>query len=89
MPKVTHTGDNHGDAGSVRRSNNLSVADRAAGLNDRRDPGSDRRFDRVGERKKASEASTEPTVGDCDSPAARAISAARAAAIFTASTRFI
>src|SRR5262249_23088931 len=51
MPKVTHTGENYGNSGSVRGSDYITVADRAAGLNDSRYPGFYRRLDPVGERK--------------------------------------
>ena len=42
VPKVSHTGHHHRDAGRVRRCNDLFVTDRTAGLNHRRHT----RFDR-------------------------------------------
>ena len=89
VPEVTQPGKHHRNTGSVCGGDYLSVTHRAAGLDDCRDPGFDRRLDPIGEGEERVEASTEPMVGDRDSPAARPISVALAAAIFTASTRFI
>src|SRR6266566_7382387 len=49
MPEVTHAGEHHRYAGSIRSRNYLLVTHRSAGLDDGGDPGRDRCFDTVGE----------------------------------------
>ena len=89
MSEVPNAGKYHGDSGAIRGVDYFLVTHRPARLDDRRDPGLDGRLDAVGEGKKASEASTDPIVGDRGSPAALPLSAAFAAAILTLSTRLI
>ncbi len=73
MKEVPYAGKHHGQIEFVRRRNDLVIADRAPGLNNGGDAMLGTRFYAIGERKKASDAITEPLVS---SPASLALIAA-------------
>ena len=89
MAEVTHAGEDHRQARLVGGGDHLLVADRAAGLDDRRRARLDRGEQAVGEGKKASEATAEPIVRGSAQPAFSAASLAFQAAIRADSSRFI
>ena len=74
VPEMAHAGEYHCQPRFVCRRNHLVIADRPAGLNNGRGTGIGGTQQPVGERKNASDATTEPRTSGAESPAASAAS---------------